>query len=72
MKHLGDQDDDALQNKIKDMKNELGEKIEELGDLESLNSTLIKKERESNDELQAARKELIAVCISFYCEQGRI
>ncbi|KAG6526666.1 factor of DNA methylation 1-like isoform X1 [Zingiber officinale] len=28
-------------------------------ELESLNNTLIKKERESNDELQAARKELL-------------
>ncbi|XP_062008019.1 factor of DNA methylation 1-like [Rosa rugosa] len=59
MKHLGDQDDDAVQKKMKDMKQELGEKIEELEDLESLNQTLIAKERQSNDELQEARKELI-------------
>lgn len=68
MKHLGDQDDDAVQKKMEVMKQELGEKIEELEALESLNQTLMIKERQSNDELQEARKELIAVCISFYCE----
>ncbi|KAB2612722.1 leucine-rich repeat-containing protein [Pyrus ussuriensis x Pyrus communis] len=60
MKHLGDQDDDAVQSKIKEMEDELGEKVDELEDLESLNQTLITKERQSNDELQEARKELIA------------
>ncbi|TQD74947.1 hypothetical protein C1H46_039518 [Malus baccata] len=59
MKHLGDQDDDAVQSKIKEMEDELGEKVDELEDLESLNQTLITKERQSNDELQEARKELI-------------
>ncbi|KAM1165971.1 hypothetical protein ACFX2G_025763 [Malus domestica] len=60
MKHLGDQDDDAVQSKIKKMEDELGEKVDELEDLESLNQTLITKERQSNDELQEARKVLIA------------
>ncbi|CAL9010807.1 unnamed protein product [Prunus brigantina] len=60
MKHLGDQDDDAVQKKIKEMNDELEEKVDELEDLESLNQTLITKERQSNDELQKARKELIA------------
>ena len=69
MKHLGDQDDDAVQKKMKEMKQELDEKVDELEGLEDLNQTLIIKERQSNDELQEARKELIQVCISF-CELG--
>ncbi|XP_074574646.1 factor of DNA methylation 1-like isoform X1 [Curcuma longa] len=39
---------------------EMEQKLErEREELESLNNALIKKERESNDELQAARKELV-------------
>ncbi|XP_059642065.1 factor of DNA methylation 1-like [Cornus florida] len=60
MKHLGDEDDAAVQNKMKDMTEELEQKIDEMGDLENLNQTLIVKERQSNDELQEARTELIA------------
>ncbi|GAV72369.1 XS domain-containing protein/XH domain-containing protein/zf-XS domain-containing protein [Cephalotus follicularis] len=60
MKHLGDDDDNAVQAKMQEMTNELEEKIEDLENLESLNQTLVVKERESNDELQKARKELIA------------
>ncbi|KAF8041778.1 hypothetical protein BT93_A0395 [Corymbia citriodora subsp. variegata] len=59
MKHLEDQDDEAVQKKMKEMNEELQEKKDELTDLEELNSTLISKERRSNDELQEARKELI-------------
>lgn len=59
MKHLGDEDDAAVQNKIKEMNEELEQKVDEMGSLEDLNQTLIVKERQSNDELQEARKELI-------------
>ncbi|KAF3450961.1 hypothetical protein FNV43_RR07050 [Rhamnella rubrinervis] len=59
MKHLGDEDDEAVQKKMKEMKRELEDKVESLEDLESLNQTLIAKERQSNDELQEARKALI-------------
>lgn len=61
LKHLGDQDDAAVQSKMKEMNEELEQKQEEMGDLESLNQTLVVKERQSNDELQEARKELIVV-----------
>lgn len=61
MKHLGDQDDAAVQKKMKEMNDELQQKVEDLGDTESLMQTLIVKERQSNDELQEARKEFIAV-----------
>ncbi|XP_068477708.1 factor of DNA methylation 1-like isoform X2 [Phaseolus vulgaris] len=59
MKHLGDEDDTAVQKKIKEMNDELQEKIENLESVETMNQTLIVKERQSNDELQEARKELI-------------
>lgn len=60
MKHLGDQDDTGVQKKMKEMTEELEGKVGEMDDLEALNHTLIVKERQSNDELQEARKELIA------------
>lgn len=59
MKHLGGDDDAAVQNKIKEMNEELVGKMEEMDDLESLNQTLLAKERRSNDELQDARRTLI-------------
>lgn len=65
MKHLGDQDDAAVQNKMKEMNEELKDKEENLDNMESMNQTLIVKERQSNDELQEARKELIEVRSCF-------
>uniref|UniRef100_A0A2P2ISJ1 Uncharacterized protein MANES_04G103800 n=1 Tax=Rhizophora mucronata TaxID=61149 RepID=A0A2P2ISJ1_RHIMU len=59
MKHLEDQDDAAVQKKMKEMNDELQQKVEEMSDMELLNKALIVKERESNDELQDARKALI-------------
>lgn len=64
MKHLG-QDDAAVQKKIEEMNTELKEKIDDLDDLESTNQVLISKERQSNDELQEARKVLIKVLPTF-------
>lgn len=66
MKHMGAEEDAALKKKINEMDEELKEKIEEMEDLEALNQTLIVKERETNDELQHARKELITVCFLMY------
>ncbi|EEF35059.1 factor of DNA methylation 1 [Ricinus communis] len=60
IKHLGDQDDAAVQRKMKEMADELEQKEEDFGDMENLHHTLVVKERQSNDELQDARKELIA------------
>ncbi|XP_016175482.1 factor of DNA methylation 1 [Arachis ipaensis] len=59
MRHLGDADDAAIQKKMKEMSDELQEKVENLDSMESMNQTLIIKERQSNDELQQARKALI-------------
>lgn len=61
MKHMGGEDDAAVQKKIKEMNEQLEEKIEEMDGLEDLNKQLLTKERSSNDELQKARKELIEV-----------
>ncbi|XP_065873917.1 factor of DNA methylation 1-like [Euphorbia lathyris] len=60
MNHLGNKDDAAVQKKMKEMSDELNEKIDEMSNVEALNQTLIVKERQSNDELQEARKELLA------------
>ncbi|KAL2479054.1 Factor of DNA methylation 1 [Forsythia ovata] len=60
MKHMGGKDDAAVQKKIKEMNEQLDEKIEEMDGLEDLNKQLVTKELLSNDELQKARKELIA------------
>ncbi|KAK9669553.1 hypothetical protein RND81_13G139100 [Saponaria officinalis] len=60
MRHLGDDDDAAIQRKMKEMTEDLERKIEDMGHLESMNQTLVTKQRQSNDELQEARKVLIA------------
>ncbi|KAH6831500.1 XH/XS domain-containing protein [Perilla frutescens var. hirtella] len=60
MKHLGGDDDAAVQQRINQMNELLLEKKENLDGLEDLNQQLLAKERQSNDELQEARKELIA------------
>ncbi|KAI3777976.1 hypothetical protein L2E82_06896 [Cichorium intybus] len=46
---------------INDLREKLTEKEEELHDMDNLNQTLILREHMSNNELQAARKELINV-----------
>lgn len=61
MKHLEDQDDVGVQQKMKEMDDDLNQKVEDMNDLHELYRTLVAKERESNDELQDARKELITV-----------
>lgn len=61
MQHMGGEgeDDKKLKEKMKEIDDELKDKIEEMEGLENLNQTLLVKERKSNDELQEARKELI-------------
>ncbi|KAI3987849.1 hypothetical protein MKX01_020963 [Papaver californicum] len=59
LKHMGGEDDVAVKLKILEMARELDDKMDEMNDVQSLNQTLIVKERQSNDELQEARKELI-------------
>nr|XP_023925170.1 protein INVOLVED IN DE NOVO 2-like [Quercus suber] len=58
MKHMGDDGDVEILEKVDTILKQLRDKGE-LEDLEALNQTLIVKERKSNDELQEARKELV-------------
>ncbi|XP_073035063.1 factor of DNA methylation 1-like [Primulina eburnea] len=60
LKHLGAEDDTGVRQMIDQMKERLEEKDDDLNYLEEFNRQLLLKERESNDELQEARKELIA------------
>ncbi|GAB2288730.1 hypothetical protein Dimus_023047 [Dionaea muscipula] len=59
MKHVADEGDMEVMEKVDKMLNDLREKEGEREDVEALNQTLIVKERRSNEELQEARKELI-------------
>ncbi|CAN6804288.1 hypothetical protein Bca4012_100242 [Brassica carinata] len=59
MKHREDEDDEDVKKEMKKMNEELEEKCSELQDLEDTNSALMIKERQSNDEIQEARQELI-------------
>jgi hypothetical protein len=63
MEHLGD--DSAVQKKVEEMKLELEEKVQELKDSEEMNTGLMVKERECNDEIQDARKELLVGMIDL-------
>ncbi|CAI9113890.1 OLC1v1014589C1 [Oldenlandia corymbosa var. corymbosa] len=58
MRHMGD--DAAVQKQIQEMTDELQEKVDELKSTEELHNALFTKERQTNDELQDARKELIS------------
>ncbi|CAO2046848.1 unnamed protein product [Urochloa humidicola] len=60
MKHMPGEEDSESKAKIKELSEELQDKYDEMEAMESLNQTLVIKERKSNDELQNARKELIA------------
>ena len=57
MKHQGLES----KEKIDVLSQELQDKYDEMEYMESMNQILLIKERKSNDELQNARKELIAV-----------
>ncbi|CAN6907376.1 unnamed protein product [Brassica oleracea] len=60
MKHLGDADDEAVKQTMKEMNDKLEDKKSDLEQLEQMNSDLMTKERQSNFEIHAARKTLIA------------
>ncbi|XP_057454103.1 factor of DNA methylation 1-like [Lotus japonicus] len=59
LKYHADEDDAAVQHKMKEMNDELEDKKENLESMEAMNQQLFVKERQSNDELQEARKVLI-------------
>ncbi|GMY35649.1 factor of DNA methylation 5-like [Fagus crenata] len=60
MECMGGENDKAVKKKMEEMEEELKEKVEQLEDVDTLNQTLIIKEREMNDQLQEARREMIA------------
>lgn len=66
VKHMGDDGDEEVKEKFLAIQQELEEKEEELQDIEALSQALIVKERNSNDELQEARKELISVSTQHF------
>ncbi|CAJ1970903.1 unnamed protein product [Sphenostylis stenocarpa] len=59
MQYIEDDGDSEVLNKVDVLHKDLREKEQSLHELDALNQTLIIKERQSNDELQEARKELI-------------
>lgn len=63
MKHMGDEGDQEILEKANSLNKLLREKEGELDDMDRMNQALIVKERNSNDELQDARKELINVSL---------
>lgn len=66
MKHMTDEGDMEDTKKLELLEEELKEKEEEQEYLVSLSQNLIIKERNTNDELQEARKELINVIFHFF------
>lgn len=61
MKHMPGKEDSEAKSKIHELSEELKDKYAEMESIESLNQALVIKERQSNDELQHARKVLIEV-----------
>ncbi|WVY90615.1 hypothetical protein V8G54_036129 [Vigna mungo] len=63
MQYIEEDEDSEVMNKVDALHTDLREKEQSLRDLDALNQTLIIKERQSNDELQEARKVLINVSV---------
>ncbi|KAH6803051.1 hypothetical protein C2S51_034497, partial [Perilla frutescens var. frutescens] len=61
VKHMRDDGDEEVSEKLHVIQQELEEKKEEFEHLEQINQALIVKEHKSNDELQEARKKLINI-----------
>ncbi|KHM99086.1 hypothetical protein glysoja_050156 [Glycine soja] len=59
LKHMEDDKDAEILNKVDTLQKNLRDKEQSLQDLDALNQTLIIKKRESNDELQEARQALV-------------
>ena len=66
LKHMEDDEDAEVLKKVDTLQKDLRDKEQSLEELDALNQALIVKERESNDELQEARKALVDVCFFKY------
>ncbi|KAK7372379.1 hypothetical protein VNO80_05757 [Phaseolus coccineus] len=67
MQYIEDDGDSEVLNKVDILHKDLREKEQSLQDVDALNQTLIIKERQSNDELQEARKNLIKAIKEISC-----
>ena len=65
LKHMEDDEDAEVLKKVDTLQKDLRDKEQSLEELDALNQALIVKERESNDELQEARKALVDVSVFF-------
>ncbi|KAL1205572.1 Factor of DNA methylation 5 [Cardamine amara subsp. amara] len=72
MRHVGDEDDEDVKKKMKEMNEELEEKCSELDDLHETNSALMLKEHESSAEIQEAREELTKELSKLLNDRTRI
>ncbi|XP_022637708.1 protein INVOLVED IN DE NOVO 2 isoform X2 [Vigna radiata var. radiata] len=70
MQYIEEDEDSEVLNKVNALHTDLREKEQSLRDLDALNQTLIIKERQSNDELQEARKVLINGIKEISCRAG--
>lgn len=61
LKRMKGEEDAVLKMRVKELKEALEEKTEEIESLEELNRTLVVKERTTNNELQDARRGIIRV-----------
>lgn len=68
MEHMKDDEDPAAQERMNEMKEELKEKEDELEIMDGITQALVVKHRRNDDELQGARKELIAVSTVDFCK----
>ncbi|XP_015691151.1 factor of DNA methylation 4-like [Oryza brachyantha] len=59
MKQMGYEEDVTLKSELDELREKLENKDDDMESMESLNQTLIIKERRTNDELKEAKKELI-------------
>ena len=62
---MEDDEDAEVLKKVDTLQKDLRDKEQSLEELDALNQALIVKERESNDELQEARKALVDVSVFF-------
>ncbi|XP_017430048.1 protein INVOLVED IN DE NOVO 2 isoform X2 [Vigna angularis] len=70
MQYIEEDEDSEVLYKVDALHTDLREKEQSLRDLDALNQTLIIKERQSNDELQEARKVLINGIKEISCRAG--
>ncbi|GFP88122.1 factor of DNA methylation 1 [Phtheirospermum japonicum] len=64
VKHMGDDEDDSVPEKLRAIDQEIKDKEEELEYLDALDQNLIVKECRCNDKFQEARDELIDVQVN--------